>query len=517
MTKLDPDSLDWALQHALAEGDTDIFPPVFEYTAIKADWPTVRSHIASKDVEAWVSRPLRRTLSPKGRYGFGVATQLDPLDFLVFTALVYELGADFEASRCSRDVAMSYRFQPDSAGTLYDRKAGFRSFQNRSRRLSRRFPYVVVTDIADFFPRLYHHRIEGAVSTATTKDGHVRGLTKLLKGWTQRQSYGIPVGPSASRLIAEVSISDVDRMLLSEDMTFVRYMDDYRIFAKSPNEAYQQLAALANALFTNHGLTLQQEKTRILPSAAFRARYCGTEEAREVANLADKFDAFLQEIGVESPYEDIDYEDLDEAHQELVDSLNLGELLREQFDLREIDQKMTRFLLRRLAQINDQSCLDELLENLDTLFTVLPDVVQYLRRLSGLDPATRRGIGSQLIDFLGSPDASQLEFHKTWIFDLLADGQDWGVGERLSPFYSGTQEGVSRRELILAFAKARRDYWFRSRKDRVTSLDPWDKRAFLAGASCLPIDEHEAWYGSQRQQLDVLEKAVTKWAQANPL
>ncbi|MCY3647095.1 MAG: reverse transcriptase domain-containing protein [Chloroflexi bacterium] len=517
MTKLNPASLDWALQHALAEGDTDIFPPVFEYAAIKADWPTVRSHLASKDVEAWVSRPLRRTLSSKGRYGFRLATQLDPLDFLVFTALVYELGEDFEASRCSRDVAMSYRFQPDPAGTLYDRVAGFTAFQNRSRRLSRRFPYVVVTDIADFFPRLYHHRIEGAVSTATAKDGHVRGLTRLLKSWTQRQSYGIPVGPSASRLIAEVSINDVDRMLLSEGVTFVRYMDDYRIFARSRNEAYQQLVALANALFANHGLTLQQEKTRILPSAEFRNRYCGTEESREVSNLSEKFDSFLHEIGVSSPYEDIDYEDLDDEHKEMVDSLNLGELLQEQFDLREIDQKMTRFLLRRLAQINDQSCLDELLENLDTLFTVIPDVVQYLRRLSGLDQVARHGIGSQLVDFLSSPDSSQLEFHKTWIFDLLADGQDWGVGERLGPLYSGTQEGVSRRELILAFAKAKRDYWFRSRKDRVTSFDPWDKRAFLAGASCLPVDEHENWYRSQRQQLDVLEKAVIDWAQANPL
>ena len=517
MTKLSPDSLDWALQHALTDGDTDIFPSVFEYTAIKADWSTVRGHLASKDVEAWVTRPLRRTLSTKGRYGFRLATQLDPLDFLLFTALIYELGPDLETSRCSNDIAMSYRFKPELTGNLYDRQVNFTSFQRSSRKLAQRFPHVVVTDIADFFPRLYHHRIEGALSSATGKSGHIRGLLNLLKHWTQLQSYGLPVGPSASRLIAEVSITDVDRTLLSEGIVFVRYMDDYRMFAHTRNEAYQQLVTLSNVLSNNHGLTLQQEKTHILPADEFRKRYCGTEESREIGNLSDRFESLLQEIGVDSPYEDIDYDDLEPRHQELVDSLNLGNLLREQIGLQEIEQKMTRFLLRRLAQMNDQSCLSEILDNLDVLFTVIPDVMRYLKRLSGLADETRHHIGSQLVTFLSSSEASQLEFHKTWIYDLLADGQDWGVSEQLSSFYPGSPEGISRRELILAFAKSKRDYWFRTRKDSVSSFAPWEKRAFLAGASCLPYDEHESWYRSQRQQLDVLERAVIKWAQANPL
>ena len=93
MLKLSPDSLDWALQHALSKGDTDIFPRAFEFQAIDSNWDEVRDCLANQDILSWTSRPLRQCLSPKRRYGFRIATQLDPLDFLIFSALVYEISA----------------------------------------------------------------------------------------------------------------------------------------------------------------------------------------------------------------------------------------------------------------------------------------------------------------------------------------------------------------------------------------------------------------------------------------
>ena len=38
MLKLKAESLDWALCHVLAQGDTEFFPEVLEYQAIKHDW-----------------------------------------------------------------------------------------------------------------------------------------------------------------------------------------------------------------------------------------------------------------------------------------------------------------------------------------------------------------------------------------------------------------------------------------------------------------------------------------------
>ena len=42
-------------------------------------------------------------------------------------------------------------------------------------------------------------------------------------------------------------------------------------------------------LFENHGLTLQQHKTRIVPVDEFRREYLKSEESIEIGRLSDKF------------------------------------------------------------------------------------------------------------------------------------------------------------------------------------------------------------------------------------
>ena len=95
MLRLNVTSLDWALAHVNALGDTDIFPRAFEFEAITHCWNGwLRQWLSEQDIHTWAPRPYRRCLSPKHRYSFRVSTQLDPLDALVFAALVRDLGED---------------------------------------------------------------------------------------------------------------------------------------------------------------------------------------------------------------------------------------------------------------------------------------------------------------------------------------------------------------------------------------------------------------------------------------
>src|SRR5436309_8136363 len=94
MLRLQPATLDWVLEHALHRGDTDIFPPAFEFRAIQHDWNRIRSFLTDQNVLEWRTRPTRTCLSPKGFNGFGIATQLDPLGFLVFCGLVHEIAPE---------------------------------------------------------------------------------------------------------------------------------------------------------------------------------------------------------------------------------------------------------------------------------------------------------------------------------------------------------------------------------------------------------------------------------------
>src|SRR5690606_30747351 len=97
--------------------------------------------------------------------------------------------------------------------------------------------FVAIADVADFYPRIYQHRLENVIeSTATTARATdvarvlVRKLiAKLIGG----NSYGIPVGPYASRLLGEAVLIDVDSYLQSRGIDFVRWVDDYNLFARS--------------------------------------------------------------------------------------------------------------------------------------------------------------------------------------------------------------------------------------------------------------------------------------------
>jgi hypothetical protein len=121
MLKLKLDSLDWALNLALKYRDTDIFPSVFELEAIQHNNSLI-SKLADENILDWSVRGLRKCLTPKHRYGFRVATQLDPLDFLIYTALVYEIGSDLEKRRIpiNEGIVHSYRFSPNADGQIDD-------------------------------------------------------------------------------------------------------------------------------------------------------------------------------------------------------------------------------------------------------------------------------------------------------------------------------------------------------------------------------------------------------------
>jgi hypothetical protein len=66
-------------------------PRAFEYEAIRQNWNEVREWLRSRDLREWTARPYRRFLARKSAYSFRFVTQLDPFEYLLFTALIYEV------------------------------------------------------------------------------------------------------------------------------------------------------------------------------------------------------------------------------------------------------------------------------------------------------------------------------------------------------------------------------------------------------------------------------------------
>lgn len=518
MLKLSLASLEWALNQALNYGDTDIFPPAFEFAAIKAEWVTLGTWLASQDISQWNVRPGFRCLTPKHRYGYRLATQLDPLDFLVYTALVHENGLAMEEARVPRSsqIVHSYRFDPQPDGVMYDSSCNYQSFSNRSEELaSKNTEWVVLADIADFYPRIYHHRLENALSASTSNNIVAKAIDRMLNGWNASSSYGIPVGPAASTLLAEVALADVDDALLSEGTRYVRFNDDFRLFCSDRREAYQRLAFLARVLFENHGLTLQQHKTRIMTVADFAEGYLKSPGFKELTSLTDKLRTILGELGLTDPYGTIDLDRLSEAQRSKIAELNLQGILREQASKDEIDVVLTRFVLRRLAQIRAVDSVDVVLDNIVNLYPVVPDIARYLRSLSNLEPAKKKDAGGKLLDLLLDSIVSHLEFHRMWLLSIFTHDRGFNHKDKFAAVAANWADGPTQREAILALGRSHQDSWFRTRKTEVGNLPPWSRRAFLYAASCLPADELHHWYRQLRAQLDPLELAITKWAENN--
>jgi Reverse transcriptase (RNA-dependent DNA polymerase) len=521
MLHLKKQSLNWALRHALAFGDTDVFPSQFEFQAIKKDWSDISKFLRNEDIHNWKTRPLRSLLSPKSRYGFRVITQLDPLDFLVFAALMYEIGNDLEAERVpvADNIVFSHRFRPDSEGRMYDRNIGYLAFQDQAKRMARasHSTHVAVTDIADFYPRIYSHRLENALSDCTKRKAHVTAIKKLLSGWNETESHGIPVGSAPSRLLAEITISDVDQALIAHGMTYIRYSDDYRIFCKSYSEAFRQLAILAQVLYDIHGLTLQPQKTSIYTVESFRRYFLSSPEDKELDELRERFATVLDELGLSDPYEQIDYDDLTDEQRELVDSLNLQGLFSEEIKKHDSDLSILRFVLRRLSQLGDNCLVEMVLANIEVLHPIFPEIIRYFQNLRYLRDGAKAVLAKELLALLKDSIISELPFFRMWTFSLFSQSNAWDNENQFQRLLSSSNDQFSRRELILAMARANHQHWFQSRWRHLFDETSWPRRALLAGASCLPTDARNHWYRSVSPRLDILEKAVVKWAKNNPL
>lgn len=530
MLKLSPDSLDWALTHIEKQGDTDIFPQPFEYEAIRFRWddpgpdprkpkPTIRDFLSKQDIHSWTVRPFRRCLSPKHRFGFRVSTQLDPLDAIFFTALLYDIGEDIESVRiaATEEIVHSYRFKPDSNGRLFDPAYTYGSFVERSRELSESCEWVVVADIADFFPRIYSHPLENALATCTSKSDHATAIKKLIGQWNYRVSYGIPVGPAVSRLLSELVISDVDAALLSEGQEFCRFSDDYRIFCADERSAYEALAILARTLFENHGLTLQQIKTRILTKDHFKELNDRSEGGEERKSLSERFKELLVEIGITDWYEPIEYDELPAPLQKKIDSLNLVGLLEEQMDAEfGIDVGLCQFALRRLAQLDDDDAVEKVLDGIVHLYPVFRDVMAYLMAMRGLDETRKHELGGKLLSLVDDSVVGHLEYHRLWLFHIFTQGREWDNEDCFVDLLNRYRDEFSTRELILALGRAHQSHWFKLMKREFHQFRTWERRAFLAAASCLPGDEGKFWYQSVSAGLDELERAIVDWVRANP-
>ena len=109
------------------------------------------------------------------------------------------------------------------------------------------------------------HRLNSTLLSYKSLQGYVDCIelvNQLLLYWSNRDSYGLPVGSNASRIFAEAELTNIDKYLEEHNIMFCRFVDDYRIFAKNTSEAYQ-IMSLLTARLQKEGLFLNASKLQL--------------------------------------------------------------------------------------------------------------------------------------------------------------------------------------------------------------------------------------------------------------
>jgi hypothetical protein len=263
-----------------------------------------------------------RLLVPAGAAGFRISTKIHPFWNVYFNGLGIAIAEAHEPKRSAN--VHSYRFNATKGPDLFDRTSSWKAFREASIAdcESRGEDAIVVqTDISSFYEHVYHHRIENCVAEQFPVDSTIpTQVDRLLNKFASGRSFGLPVGGQASRIVAEVLLSSVDRMLSDANVAWRRYVDDFVLITNSQSDAYRALSVLSHAL-ADYGLTLNRTKTTFL-----RARHY-IDYVRGQLRGSDDEAGRLRDIDLHfDPYSDNPLSDFEEL-KATVESLDVRKLL----------------------------------------------------------------------------------------------------------------------------------------------------------------------------------------------
>ena len=407
------DAFSLAVRNVARWGDTDVFPFPIENHILHdrpSDVVSLLEQIDADTRQALAVNPplIESALSLVTYEGFRWVSQIDPVWNAYFLGLVLRIAPEIEQARIpeTRRTVFSHRFNIDRENAALFSSHAWQEFVDRSDELAHEFDYVVTADIADFYGRLYHHRIENSLSDLSSDTKTVKGIVTLLKSFSGGTSYGLPVGGPAARLLSETALRRVDDLLTIKEIPFCRYADDYRLFAPSRQAAFRILRTLTETLLRHEGLTLQKNKTRVLRSKDYlRSPLFLPEDSDELTPAERRERKFLRLSLRYDPYSPNAEEDYDRLSNDLRE-FDILQMLSDEVAKSRVNVAVIRRLSQALRLLNrdiQNAAVDTILKSLEMLSPALPVVLRVLADVypnltSGVQESVAREIRGRITE-----------------------------------------------------------------------------------------------------------------------
>lgn len=174
------------------------------------------------------------------------------------------------------------RLHPESFG--YRPGRGVPHAMTRVReRIATGLPWLVDADIRSFFDSVPHRGLRRAFARFESD----RELRRLVDGWLAVDAHpasmlgrrrGVPQGTILSPLLCNLFLDELDRYWQRTGIPFVRYADDFLLFAPDQRRAERALAGTRRRL-ERMGLALHPDKTRVV-RASPAVRFLGEPVVR---------------------------------------------------------------------------------------------------------------------------------------------------------------------------------------------------------------------------------------------
>ena len=507
---LNAKSVRWAITFVLNHSDGDLFPRLREFEVIHGQVDHFTNLVEQSDLSRLSPGPSRRFIVPKDEISYRQATQLDPQDSIILSALIYQHGQAIEDRRLDRNIVFSYRFKPSRKEGLYSGRSSWNEYWEMADHLAEQSSHVLKCDISDFYNQIYHHTIEQQLIESQFPNQAIKWIINLFSNTTAKVSRGIPIGPHAAHLIAESTLIPIDNTLVAYGLKFIRFVDDILVFVESEGDARLALFRIATALDKQQRLMLQKHKTQILTATEFRALCKKMVEDRPINSDEESLLRIVKKYSGGNPYKTISYETMKKKHWKLLSEENISSIIDEYLDEPEPDYIRLRWFYRRLSQIGHPGAVSVSLERIGQLGPCFAQICSYFASLQSVTPEKWNEIGIRLLNLLNTGQVRESEFFRLSILSLFSINSHLDHFEILASLYKTSDQFVRREIILVGFRNGFVD-WLRQYKEDFDGMDPWQKRAFLLSCSKFSSDERKSFLRG-RNFGRPLEDTLCKWA-----
>lgn len=504
-----------AILHLAELADTDILPPLFEFRFFSDCADAIAQKLEVVNFGSYRPKSCFEVLSPKTKLSFRIAHQLYPLDTLLYTAAVLDIAPQIEAMRLPQEQGpFSYRYEDiDEQPQLYSSSGSYHDWLLKVQSLCEKSnpfdedKFVIETDISDFYPRIYFHRIEHILDDCEAANSVRKIIEGIIKFSRAHQSHGLPVGTAASRLLAEGLLNDTDRMIAGMGLPYARYVDDYRIVVPTQTQAHSVLCRFAEHFMLTEGLSLNAAKTRVLTTEAehnqIEERLTDVFTSSEMADLNRYFQLVYDG-------EDISAEDIsDVSADELVDKL--AEILERD----SVDYASVKVILKALRAVDVNDPLQILTKFAELLYYTPRDFCILIGTLSQKHPDFAQAIATKIVETVTQPPFSDMALSRLWVAHLFVT-QALPIDQENLDRLSLTANVIEKRQNILLRGLIGDRAYFREQKTKFDEISDWEKAALLLSMSCLAVSEYDKWLGIVKHQYnDQLSDEYFKWLKEN--